>query len=68
MHNMKKLIDRLIEKKANGNSFQEMNVKMKLLLKGIPVQHITEDTQDDPKLIKLIHETAKDFNVELDLN
>lgn len=65
MGQMKQLIDELIEKKAKGNTFQTLNVQMKLMLKGIQYQKITAESDDDKDIIELIYEVAKDFNVEL---
>lgn len=60
---MKKLIDAIISAKANGNSFQEMNYTMKLMLKGIPVKSITDETPNDPIILEKIYQAAKEFNV-----
>jgi hypothetical protein len=65
MGKTKQLIDLLIKEKAKGNSFQEINVQIKLLFKGIDCKKITEDTPDDPETIAKIHEVAKAFNIEL---
>lgn len=65
MGKAKQLLDELIEKKANGNTFQELNVKMKLMFKGLKPDEITDDTPDTDELISKITEVAKDFNVEL---
>jgi len=65
MGQMKRLIDELIRLKSNGNTFQALNIEMKLMLKGIPVKKITTETPDDEKIIGLIYEAAKDFNIEL---
>ena len=59
------LIDELIKKKANGNSFQESNVKMKLMFKGVFPDRITDDTPDSEELISRIYEVANDFNITL---
>jgi hypothetical protein len=60
---MKKLIDAIISEKAKGNNFQEMNYTMKLMLKGIPVKSITDETPDDPIILDKIYQAAKEFNV-----
>jgi hypothetical protein len=65
MGKSKDLIDKIIKEKARGNSFQEMNIQMKLMLKGINVKKITDDTPDDPIVLAKIHEVAKEFNVDL---
>lgn len=65
MGKAKKMIDLLVREKSNGNSFQELNIQMKLMLKGIPVKNITETTPDDPVIIGKIHEVAQAFSVDL---
>ncbi len=65
MGKAKDLINELIEKKANGNSFQESNIKMKLLFKGILPDKITDATPDNDEVISKIYEVANDFNVNL---
>jgi len=65
MGKAKKLIDELIEKKAQGNAFQVSNVKMKLLFKGIIPDKITNDTPDTDEIIAKIYEVAKEFNITL---
>jgi len=58
MGKAKQMIDELIEKKAQGNEFQMYNVKMKLILKGIIPDKITEETPDTEDLISKIEEVA----------
>ncbi len=62
---MKQMIDELIEKKAQGNNFQMMNIKMKLMLKGVMVERITDETPNDNEVMNLIQEVARDFQVVL---
>jgi hypothetical protein len=65
MGKAKILIDELIEKKAKGNAFQIYNVRMKLMLKGIMVDKITESSNEPFDVVVKIYEVAKDFNIEL---
>ncbi len=65
MSRAKKLIDELITKKANGDKFQESNVRIKLILKGVMPDKITADTPDTDEIIETIFQVAKQFNVEL---
>jgi len=65
MGKAKILIDELIEKKAKGNAFQIYNVRMKLMLKGIMVDKITESSNEPFDVVAKIYEVAKDFNIEL---
>jgi hypothetical protein len=68
MGKAKKMIDELIEKKAQGNSFQINNIKMKLMFKGIMPDNITDDTPDSNELISKIEEIADQFNITLTSN
>lgn len=65
MGKAKLLIDELIHKKAQGDAFQERNVRIKLILKGIMPDKITIDTPDTDDMIAKIYEVAKNFNVQL---
>jgi len=65
MSRTKQLIDELIQKKAGGNRFQECNVKMKLMFKGIMPDKITDETPEDDEIISKIFEVADQFNVVL---
>ncbi len=65
MGKAKRLINELIKKKANGNTFQESNVRMKLIFKGVFPDKITDDTPDSDELISKIYEVANDFNITL---
>lgn len=57
----------IIDTKSRGNSFQEMNYTMKLMLKGIPVKEILAgDAQlNDEGLSDKIRRAAKDLNIDL---
>ena len=62
------MIDELIEKKAQGNSFQVNNIKMKLMFKGIMPDDITDDTPDTDELISKIKGVAEQFEVSLTIH
>ncbi len=68
MGKAKKMIDELIEKKAQSNSFQVNNIKMKLMFKGIIPDDITDDTPDTEELISKIEGVAEQFEVNLTTN
>jgi len=68
MGKAKKMIDELIEKKAQGNGFQTNNIKMKLMFKGIIPDDITEETPDTDDLISKIEGVAEQFDVRLTTN
>ena len=64
---IKELVSFIIKEKAQGNSFQEMNLSMKLMLKGIPAKKIMEDLDypEDPGLEEKIQKAAEELNVVL---
>ena len=62
---MKELIDQIVCEKAQGDSFQELNVQFKLMLKGIPVKQIDESTPTDQEILDKIYSAAQDFNIQL---
>ena len=68
MGKAKKMIDELIEKKAQGNSFQINNIKMKLMFKGIIPDDITDNTPDTEELISKIEGVAEQFDINLTTN
>lgn len=65
MGQAKRLIDELIEKKAQGDSFQVSNIKLKLIFKGIIPDKITSETEDTEELLSKIYEVAENFNIKL---
>lgn len=65
MGRAKLLIEELITKKANGNAFQESNIRMKLMFKGIMPDKINDDTPDSDEVIAKIYEVAEQFNITL---
>jgi hypothetical protein len=68
MGKTKQLIDELVRLKAQGNTFQELNIQMKLMFKGIDVKNITEQTPDDQATLEKIYEVAQAFQVKLSVN
>lgn len=64
---IKELVHFIIKDKAQGNSFQEMNLCMKLMLKGIPAKKILEgaDYPEDHTLEDKIYQAAGELNVLL---
>ncbi len=65
MNNMKDLIDKIVNEKAKGNSFQALNVQFKLMMKGIPVKEIDQNSPLNPEMLERIRSAAKDFSVQL---
>lgn len=64
---IKELVNFIINEKAQGNTFQELNVSMKLMLKGIPTKSIIADDNypEDNTLEDKIIKAAEELNVNL---
>jgi hypothetical protein len=60
----KKLVDLLISEKSKGNRDIENFIRVKLSMKGIPVNKLTDDTTDDPVVINKIKDVLKEFGVQ----
>ena len=66
MSTNKQILSFIIKEKSGGNSFQELNIQMKILMKGINVKGILEEKiPNDPALNGKLHEIAKEFEVDL---
>jgi len=66
MSTTKELLNYIIKEKAHGNTFQEMNIQMKIMMKGINVKGILEDRiPDSHNLNEKLFEIAKEFEVNL---
>jgi len=66
MSTAKQILNFIIKEKSGGNSFQELNVQMKILMKGINVKGIVDGSiPDDPALTEKLKEIAKEFDVDL---
>jgi len=66
MSTVKEILNFIIKEKARGNTFQELNIQMKIMMKGINVKGILEDKiPDDPVLIERLKAIAKEFDVDL---
>lgn len=66
MNTVKQILNFIIKEKAQGNVFQEMNIQMKIMMKGINVKGIIEERiPDHPELIEKLEKIAKEFEVDL---
>ena len=66
MSTSKQILNFIIKEKAKGNTFQELNIQMRIMLKGINVKGILEDQiPDNPTQIEKLNEIAKEFEVDL---
>ena len=66
MSTAKQILNFIIREKAHGNTFQELNIQMKIMLKGINVKGILEENiPDEPTLIEKLKTIATEFEVDL---
>ena len=66
MSTPKHILEFIIKEKAQGNTFQELNIQMRIMMKGINVKAImNEEIQDDPILINKLKDIAKEFAVDM---
>jgi len=68
MSRTKKILNFIIKEKSQGNSFQELNVQMKIMMKGVNVKgildgKISEELAD--AMTEKLKEIAKEFDVDL---
>ena len=64
----KKILSYIIKEKSGGNSFQELNVQMKIMMKGVNVKGILEEKISEEISIALaekLKEIAVEFDVDL---
>ena len=67
--NTKQILNYIIKEKAQGNSFQELNIQMKIMMKGVNVKGILEEKISDElshAVTQKLMEVAKEFNVDLE--
>ena len=68
MTNTKKILNFIIKEKAQGNSFQELNIQMRIMMKGINVKGILDEKiseEIENRLSEKLLEIAKEFDVDL---
>ncbi len=67
MNTTRKILDFIIKEKAQGNTFQELNIQMRIMMKGVNVKAILEDKMpdDDVAVIDKLKGIAKEFDVDL---
>ena len=66
MSTSKEILNFIIKEKSKGNSFQVLNIQMRIMIKGINVKGILEDSEPDtPDLIKQLKEIATELQVDL---
>lgn len=62
---IKKMLDSLIEIRSGGNQSLASTTRTKLLLKGIDIKKFTEQSDDDPAIIKTIEQIADEMGIKL---
>ena len=66
MSTIKEILYFVIKEKAQGNAFHELNVQMKIMMKGINVKGILEERiPDTPDLRNKLSKIATEFDVDL---
>ena len=68
MTNTKKILNFIIKEKAQGNSYQELNIQMKIMMKGVNVKGILEEKISEElanTMTAKLMEIAKEFDVDL---
>jgi len=66
--NTKQILNYIIKEKAQGNAFQELNIQMKIMMKGVNVKGILEEKISEEltaALTNKLMEIAKEFDVDL---
>ena len=69
MSKTKQILNFIIKEKSQGNSFQELNVQMKIMMKGVNVKGILEDKISEEiamSLTEKLMQIAKEFDVDLE--
>jgi len=67
MSTSKQILNFIIKEKAKGNTFQELNIQMRIMLKGVNVKGILEEQiPDNSNQIEKLNEIAKEFEVDLE--
>ena len=64
----KQILTFIIKEKAQGNSFQELNIQMKIMMKGINVKGVLEERISDNlagTLVDKLKNIAHEFDVDL---
>ncbi len=63
---VRKIIERIKEQRAGGNSVVALTVETRLVLQGFDPQRFDYDTPDDPGRLARIREVANEMSVDID--
>jgi len=58
-----KIIENLLDTKAKDNQVLQNAIKIKLMMRGIPIQSLNASTPDDDAMIAKIKEISKEYGV-----
>jgi hypothetical protein len=62
---IKKAIDSIIRQKSKGDGALTHLMHAKLAMKGIDAKKYTQFSEDDPAVLELLQQAAKDFGVTI---
>lgn len=60
-----RMLQKLITTRAKGDPVLEMTTTTKLMLKGLDPRKYTDSSPDDPAVLNLVRQAAKEMNVVL---
>ena len=67
MTNTKKILNFIIKEKSQGNSFQELNIQMKIMMKGVNVKGILEEKISE-EIASVLANKLKEIAIEFDVD
>ena len=67
MNDTRQILNYIIKEKSQGNTFQELNVQMRIMMKGVNVKGILEEKISE-ELAKAMAEKLKEIALEFDVD
>ena len=70
MSTTKQILNYIIKEKSQGDAFQELNIQMKIMMKGVNVKGIMEDKLSDEltnALNEKLKSIAEEFKIDLQI-
>ena len=61
----KKIVDKILEQKSQGNKTIRITTETKLILKGIDPNQFNSSTPDDPVVLEKLRRLASELGVQL---
>jgi hypothetical protein len=62
---IKKMLDKIIETRSQGDRVIALTTKTKLVLKGINPEKYGDDSEDDPAVISRVKQIAQELGVAI---